>query len=206
MNRKNHFDCEGAISKSLGLGQKGVAGIEAAIILPIMIFFIFATVESYQYFRAVAIMDRAAFSVADGIAMQPDLKNGNRCHDTDDICTYGVIMKDLMKPLDYDKGQMTISLFAASGTGNNVSWESNARWSFNCSGTSTCSSAGRSEKAPLATPAPSPGDTILIVQVKQEYEPFVISGKFWQSLGGKTTLTSTAFYRPRFADLKNFGS
>lgn len=204
MNLKNHFNDKSAVCKGLRLGQKGVAGIEAAIILPIMIFFIFATIESYQYFRAVAIMDRAAFSIADGIAMQPDLKNKNQCQDTDDICTYGVIMKDLMKPLDYAKGRMDISVFAASGTSNNVKWETSPRWSFRCSGASSCSSASGA-RVPSSTPAPSPGDTILIVQVDQEYEPFVISGKFWKSLGGKTTLTSTAFYRPRFADLKNFG-
>jgi len=190
--------------------QQGVAAIEAALVLPIMVFFIVGIVELYQYYRADAIMTRASFSVADGLAMQPDLHAGGPCNLTDHVCTYGAIMPELMRPVDYAQGgTLQIRLFTTqektTGSGKNITsqtvWKTSPEWGRTCNGAGTCSSfTGAYQGTDM--PAPNKDDTILVVEVIQEYEPFMISSRFWQALGGKKTLKSTSFYRPRFDDLK----
>ncbi len=190
--------------------QGGVAAIEAAIVLPIMIFFMLGITELYQYYRAHAIAERAAFSIADGIAMQPELYDGMPCDLTDHICTYGVIMADLMAPLDYvNDGKLQVRLFAATeqttGSGNKKTtetvWKSTPEWGKLCNGSGACSNFTNTYNGP-PLPAPNNDDTVLVVEVMQNYEPFVMSSKFWQSLGGTREITARTFYRPRFDDLK----
>ncbi|WP_345795714.1 TadE family protein [Castellaniella sp. MT123] len=189
--------------KHLIRSDRGVAAIEAAMILPIMIFFIFGTIEIYQYFRAAAILDRAAFSVADGIAMQTKLVGDGPCNATDHLCTYGVVVGDLMRPVDYkNKGRMTIRLFGTDTDASGVtSWTSGSVWGWTCAGDGNCL-PGAAGSLPSGIPAPAPKDTLLVVQVFQIYEPFLITSRLWSSLGGSTELSTTAFYRPRFEDLK----
>lgn len=190
--------------KHLIRSERGVAAIEAALVLPVMIFFIFGTIEIYQYFRVAAILDRAAFSVADGIAMQPKLFEGGPCDATDHLCTYGVVVGDLMRPVDYKNGgRMTIRLFdTETNSGGATSWRSAPVWSRSCISDGGCSSAADGT-LPAGVPPPAPKDTLVVVQVFQQYAPFVITSKFWSSLGGSTELSTTAFYRPRFEDLKS---
>jgi Flp pilus assembly pilin Flp len=188
--------------------QRGAAGIEAALILPVMVFFIMATVELYQYFRVVSILDRAVFTVADGIAMQaktPDL-DGGPCTAPNHICTYGAIMGKLMSPVDYARGgQLIMRLYWADGSGGGTPVWSNAApgWSRTCNGAGDCTVAAASDSAPDGMPPPQPNDTVVVVQARQHYEPFIISSKFWTALGGSVDLSTTVFYRPRFDDLKS---
>ena len=182
--------------------DRGIAAIEAAIVLPIMVFFLFGTIETYQYFRAAAILDRAVFSIADGVAMQPKLYEGGPCDETDHLCTYGVIMGDLMQPIDYkDGGYLTIRLFEAQTSGSSVTWK-NSTWAKKCEGSTGACGDIAAAPPPDGMPPAQPGDTILVVQGYQTYEPYVISSRFWTGLGGTEVLTATAFYRPRFDDLK----
>lgn len=184
--------------------ERGIAAVETAMILPIMIFFIFGTIEIYQYFRVAAILDRAAFSVADGIAMQPKLYDGGPCDATDHLCTYGVIVGDLMRPVDYKTGgHMIIRLFEAeAGSGGGpATWRSTPVWGKRCAGDGSCADT-TSSTLPTGIPAPALKDTLLVVEVFQNYTPFAVSSKFWATLGGSQELSTIAFYRPRFDDLK----
>lgn len=194
--------------KKFRSAQNGVAGIEAAIILPIMIFFIFATIELYEYYRVKAIMDRAVFSLADGVAMQTELYEGGPCNQPDHICTYGVIAKDLMQPADYaNKGSVQISLFEARQTGTSSNpkyeWKAAPNWSKLCNGSGTCTNTNSYPQLNSNDLKANRDDTVVVVQLRQRYEPFVISSKFWENLGGEVNLITTAYYRPRFDDLKN---
>lgn len=183
--------------------QRGVAGIEAALILPIMVFFIMATVELYQYFRVVSILDRATFTVADGISMQAKLYDGGACTAPDHICTYGAIMGKLMAPVDYAQGgRLTLRLYVADGSGGALAWSNALGWSKTCDSAGACADAAASAAIPDGMPTPQANDTIVVVQARQHYEPFVISSKFWTELGGRVDLSTTTFYRPRFDDLK----
>lgn len=189
--------------------QRGIAGIEAALIIPLMAFIIVGTMELYHYFRAAAILDRAAFTLADGVAMQRELFDGGPCDKSDNICTYGAIAQDLLRPLDYSRnGWIIISAFAATdpGSGSNpppVSWKNSSEWNKRYSGGSTGGSVPNSLLAPSSGfPPANEGDTLIAVEVFYDFIPFAISAAFWETLAGSRRMYSRAFYRPRFAELR----
>lgn len=192
--------------KHLGRCQRGVAALEAALILPVMIFLVLGMFEAYQYFRAAAIMDRVSFTVANGVAMQRELFNNGQCNKSDDICVYGTIAKDLFQPLDYAaQGGLRVSAYEAVEPveGADVTWKSQANWSVMFKG----SSAAQLDPATQLTdssvfPPARVGDTIIVAEVFYDHEPFIMSSKFWASLAGTSHMYSRFFFRPRFDDLR----
>ena len=119
--------------KQLWRSDRGVAAIETALVLPLMIFIIIGTIEVYQYFRAATILDRSAFTLANGISIQRELLDRGRCTEANDICTYGAIAHDLMTPLDFaGRGSVVFSVYAATDPSGNrpppVSWEKAPTW------------------------------------------------------------------------------
>ncbi|WP_397475025.1 TadE/TadG family type IV pilus assembly protein [Pusillimonas sp.] len=206
--------CSRDARKSSGLrrlwrSERGIAGLEAALIIPLMVFIIVGTLELYHYFRAAAILDRAAFTMADGVAMQRELFDGGACDNSDDICTYGAIAQDLLTPLDFSShGWIIVSAFAATepSSGSNpppVSWKSGSEWNKRFAGSGTGGTAPDSLLEPSSGfPPANEGDTLIVVEVFYDFEPFALSSAFWEALAGQRRMYSRAFYRPRFAELR----
>lgn len=186
--------------------DRGVAAIEAALIIPVMIAIIVATVELYQYFRAVSILDRAAFTLVDGVAMQRELYDAGPCDKSDHICTYGAIAQDLMTPLDFSSnGWIIIGVYAATepSGGAPVSWKSAPEWSRRYAGSGTAGTPPDSQLDPASGfPPANVDDTLVVVEVFYDYVPFAMTSGFWETLGGTRRVYVRAFYRPRFADLR----
>jgi hypothetical protein len=192
------------------LASRGVAGVEAALILPLMVFIIIGTIEVYQYFRAATILDRAAFTLANGISIQRELLDRGQCTNSNDICTYGAITRDLMTPLDYDRnGRVIFSVFAATEpTGRNpppVRWESQPQWTRSYTGSGATGSAVSRLEPTRGFPPANRGDTVIVVEVFYDFEPFAMSSAFWETLGGQRRMYSRAFFRPRFSDIRELG-
>jgi len=196
--------------RRLWRSEKGVAGIEAALVIPLMVFIIVGTLELYQYFRAASILDRAAFTLADGVAMQRELFDGGTCNKSDNICTYGAIAQDLLTPLNFSaNGWVIISAYAATEpqSGWNpppVRWENGPEWTRDYSGGG---GGGGSAPASLLDPSSgfppaNDGDTLIAVEIFYDFVPFAMSAAFWETLGGPRRMYSRAFYRPRFAELR----
>ncbi|MBP6020097.1 MAG: pilus assembly protein [Burkholderiaceae bacterium] len=197
------------LKKHIRRCQRGVAALEAAIILPIMLLLIFGCMEVYQYYRAEAILDRVSFTVANGVSIQKELFDRGLCDDADDICIYGKVAKDLFQPLDYASfGSMRISLFIAEAAGNGqVSWNNDPSTSTGWVKEFRGVSAGELDSTSRLQdksvfPPPVVGDTVVVVEVFYQHEPFVMSSRFWAALAGTTQIYSRFFFRPRFDDLR----
>ncbi|MFA5521476.1 MAG: hypothetical protein WCY98_04565 [Castellaniella sp.] len=186
--------------------DRGVSGIEAAILLPLGVFMIFGFIELYQYHRASALVDRLSFTIANGVAMQADLHDRGRCTNADDICVYGAIAPTLFQPLDYNSnGKIIISAYGTTTPSRNqpVAWKGTPEWQKAFRGSSPGNAAVSSRLSNKAAfPPPRVGDVLVIAEVFYDYEPFVISARFWSALGGKRVLYSRFFFRPRFSDLR----
>lgn len=194
---------------TLWRSERGIAGIEAALIIPLMVFIIVGTMELYNYFRAASILDRAAFTLADGVAMQRELFDQGACDNSDDICTYGAIAQDLLTPLNFSaNGWIIISAFAATEPegGTNpppVSWKNSSEWNRRFTGVGNSGSVPDSLLEPSSGfPPANDGDTLIVVEIFYDYEPFALSSAFWETLAGTRRMYSRAFYRPRFAELR----
>ncbi|MDN5844254.1 MAG: pilus assembly protein [Alcaligenaceae bacterium] len=183
--------------------QRGVAALEAALLMPVAIFLLLGSFETYQYFRADAIVARASFAVANGVAMQPKLIGGS-CKQSDSVCTYSTIAQDLFTPLNYEAhGGLIISGFktdVGSGSNPKAEWDDDP-WS--CSYKGSKGAAGPESRIADTEdfPPPRAGDTLIVAEVFYEYEPYIMSSKFWSSLGGTKMLYSRFFFRPRFEEL-----
>ena len=189
-------------------GQRGIAAIEAALVLPLVAFTIVGFIELYQYFRAVTILDRASFTLANGLSVQRELFDMRQCDRSDDICTYGAITGDLLRPLDYaQRGQVIFSVYAANEPGRNgtVNWIQTPSWQRAYrpgteGGSGSAVAASRLQVAQF--PPANQGDTIIAVELFYDHEPFVMSSAFWEALGGPRRVYSRAFFRPRFSDIR----
>jgi len=186
--------------------QRGVAALEAVLILPVAIALVFACVEMYQFYRAAALIDRVAFTVANGVAMQHNLYDKNQCTKSDDICVYSTMAHDLFQPLDYDSGGgLVISAYAATDPdiNGNVVWKDAAEWSkaYKSASSSSSNPVSRLSDKSLFPPA-KVGDTIIVAEVFYSYDPFIMTSRLWTSLGGTKELYSRFFFRPRFEELR----
>lgn len=189
--------------------QRGVAALEAALLMPVAIFLLLGSFETYQYFRADALVARASFAVANGVAMQQKIFDRNQCTQSDTICTYNTIAQDLMTPLNYEAhGGLVISAFTTrevgSGASKHTEWYFNPpdrgwRKSYVGSGGSSSPESRIADTDDF--PPPRAGDTLIVAEVFYEYEPYFMSSKFWSSMGGTKMLYSRFYFRPRFEEL-----
>lgn len=189
--------------------ERGVAAIEAALLMPIAVFLVLSSVETYQYFRAEALLDRVVFTVANGVAMQQKLYDHNQCTKSDDICIYDTITKDLFEPLNYEThGGLIISAFVTTDIemdadqNSTVSWQAVPKWTKSYKGSASMNEPESRITDTNIFPPPKAGDTLIVAEVFYEHEPYIMSSKFWASLGGIRHMYSRFVFRPRFDDLR----
>ncbi|MBV6272976.1 pilus assembly protein [Alcaligenaceae bacterium CGII-47] len=189
--------------------ERGVAAIEAALLMPVAIFLVLGCVETYQYFRAEALINRVAFTVANGVAMQQTLYDRSQCTKSDDICIYNTITNDLFEPLDYAAhGGLIISAFVTTDivideAGNStVSWQNAPKWFKSYKGSPTANDPASRLTDTDIFPPPKAGDTLIVAEVFYAHEPYIMSSKFWAALGGTRQMYSRFVFRPRFDDLR----
>ncbi|KAA8999456.1 pilus assembly protein [Affinibrenneria salicis] len=194
------------LTRRMGRDSRGMVAIEAALVIPLAVFFIIASWELYQYFRTASVVDRTAFMVANSLAMQRDLKDGDsQCTLANAVCTYNAIAADLMTPLDYkSRGGMVISLYEVETDedGNNPVWKSSPQWQKIYRGGDNSRDLSSRLTPPEGFPDPATNDTVIAVEVVYHYSPFVMGAAFWQALGGEKQVSSRVFYRPRFSALR----
>ncbi|TBU93524.1 TadE/TadG family type IV pilus assembly protein [Stutzerimonas kirkiae] len=191
--------------RRLGLASGGSVAIEAALLLPLGLFAGIGAWELYSYYRAVSVVDRAAFMIANSVAMQRQLVDGGDCDLSDHICTYGALAPDLLQPLGYrEGGGLVISLFATQTLADDATpaWEEQQRWQRAYQGSANLARLASRLDPPSGFPQASTGDTMVVVEVFYDYRPFSMSTAFWQSLGGERTIASRVFQRPRFTSLQ----
>ncbi len=191
--------------------QRGVAALEAAIVLPLMVFIILGGVELYLYTRVIAIMDRVAFTLANSISIQTQLIDDGNCTAPDHLCTYGTIMPTLLMPLASPNASVIISVYATDrpSSGAPTAWTNisspNHGWTRTVyQGSAAAAPISRisttSLPAAIISNNVQTADTVIAVELFYDYKPFAISGAFFNLLFN-THQYSRALIRPRYADL-----
>jgi Flp pilus assembly protein TadG len=195
--------------------NRGVAAIEAVLLLPVMIFIIIGGVEAYSFVRTDSILDRAVYTIASGVSMQHKLETGS-CNKTDVICTYGAIMEDLTQPLDFTRyGQVTISYYTTEKSGTASLWKGTPQWAyakgivnnadFTCPASAIPTMGGYEVKDsntefPALLQPERDGTTdgrLIVAEISYTYQPYLMSSNFWAALGGNRTLYHRAYFRAR---------
>ena len=186
---------------SLLSSSRGSAALEAAIILPLFVFFVLGTVDLYLNYRAQSQVDRAASSIAHSLSMQQEIFSEPDCTASNAVCVYETIAADLYQPLNFARnGRLSISVqVAAEHQGSQeIRWETGNGWPVDYGNTSIGPSRVGSTDG---LPAPRAGDTLILVEAMYQHEPFALSAGFWETVHGSMTLYSRAVARPRYGDL-----
>lgn len=180
--------------------------------LPLMFFIIVGGVELYMYTRVAAVMDRVAFTLANSFSMQQRLNVGGSCTSPDNICTYGTVVPTLLTPLAAKNAAAIVSVYATNtpqGGGGPTAWTAisapNHGWTRTIyQGASAAAPTSRVSAASLPTAIISrnlrTADTVIVVELFYYYQPFAISGAFFNLLANPQRY-SRVLIRPRYGDL-----
>jgi Flp pilus assembly protein TadG len=160
----------------LAKDRAGTAGIEFALVLPIMLLLSLVALEATLAVMASMCLTNAAESVADIVAQQNSAN-----WSISNVCTAGQLS---MTPLSGTPLQIAVaSVTNNQGSGVSVDWQDTS-----CGGAATISNA-----TTLAMPLiPDSGDSVIVVQASYKYTP-PIQYLFSSSI----TMTQTSYQRPR---------
>lgn len=188
----------------IGRNSRGAAGLEAAIVLPLFIFFIIGIVELYQQYRTQGIIDQAAATIAQSVSQQNALYANGPCSVANNVCVYGAIAQQVFSPLDFERnGRVVVSVYVAEpvGGGPGFVWApiNDRGWtrSYPSSGVNHPNVGSTSGFPPARA-----GQTLIVVETEYQFTPFVLSGKFWGLVTGNKTLYSRVVASPMYGDLR----
>lgn len=176
--------------------DSGIAAIEAALVLPVFIFFIVGAVEIYQFFRAQSIVERAAYEIAQSLSLQKEMFNGSQCSKADNLCVYENVAEQLMHPLDFKQhGRLRLTVLTSSQEDENsaVLWNVEPGWPVVFGNADDHGNPAAS--FPLE--AERPEETVLAVELAYDTSHLILTGRMRQLLTGSSTLVGRAYLRTR---------
>lgn len=193
----------------LMFADRGSAAVEMAVIIPLFVLLMLATVELYSYIRTVSQVEHTAFTIADVLGQQTQIINSTA---TDSPINLGSIWNDavlLSAPLALaSKGTVMITSICdattapcgkvaatysmASGTPQ-IYWSAQSPWNGSAMSTSN-------EQSGSLLPSTWPfrnGDSAIVVEVAYTYNPFPMTQRLWPNAPGMTTIYKRVYVRPR---------
>lgn len=193
--------------------DRGSVAIEFVIIVPLMLLVLLGFTEMYLYMRAVSIVERAAFTVADSVGQMsaviddPSTSNSNNLGSIWNAATLLAAPNDL-------KANGGVILTSICNTGNNcgttpatcgvamippskgvpqIAWTRNASWMTKSSSPTRITSAN-----PLPKGWPFYAcDSATAVEVFYTYTPFSMTAPFWTSAPGTQIIYKVVYVRQR---------
>lgn len=183
--------------------RRGVAALEFALLLPLLLLILVGFTESYLYVRSVAALERTAFTLADLIARRDLVCDASSTSDPNSLNTYlsGAVPR-ISQPLDLaDHGEVIISGVSMSAAGSTV-----VNWQKTSVYTLSSVSSGVGVPGGLATLAggivpDSGGDTVITAEVYYDYDWFPLLRNLWPEAPARSVLARRAYFRARLGAL-----
>ncbi len=179
----------GRMMRRFGEAQQGIAMVEFALALPVLMTLFYGTIEVTRYVLITQKVEKLAHAVADMTAQSA----------TATTATLNQVMaaaSDIMNPYEMNSnGRIMISsLYRAAGaTDATVSWRHEGGGTL--SATSTLGAVGSTPVMPTAF-AFEERENVIAGEVYYQFSP-LISSQFF----GTTTIYRIAFYKPRLGAL-----
>lgn len=187
---------DGDRAGGLGGDRRGIAALEMALIAPILLLLITATVDLVRFANTVLTLNRAAANVSD-IATQFDtLRAGMTVVKGNEVGVLFLAAAEVARPLDLmTSGSVIVTSVANMGVGSRVMWQQRV-------GTAA-SRVGVPGGIP-ALPAgfvQDSGDNAIFTEIVFPFTPYLLSGPWLGAGGGVTVLYARAVYQPRLGTL-----
>ncbi|WP_223958207.1 TadE/TadG family type IV pilus assembly protein [Paraburkholderia sabiae] len=187
----------------------GVVAVETAVLLPVFLLITIGFSEMYMYIRAVSIVERTAFTVADTLGQKSNVIDTNSASSADNLGAYWNAASLIAKPLAIgDFGEVVITSICdktsncpnPTGTAGSTGTPS-AMWQRYSPVNGTNPSALSSRLPASLVPANWPfrkGDSALAVEVFYSFNPFSMSSAIWAGAPGAVTIYEVVYVRPRW--------
>lgn len=191
-----------ALLKTLKGDRQGSVAIETALVIPLACLIMVGFWETYSYVRSVALIERAAYSVANMMSrQQASLQFCREDNDALNLGTYITAAEKITAPLTLGKNGMVI-LSGVNGPGGvaTVAWQRRSDYTIDnqASILGTVNAAPRLAGGIVPTSA---ADTVLVAEIIYRYRPFAMTAGFWPDAPGQVTIARQAYYRGRTANL-----
>ncbi|MGA7815884.1 TadE/TadG family type IV pilus assembly protein [Caballeronia sp.] len=190
----------------------GVAGIELAVILPVVLLCLLGFTEAYLYIRAAAAVERTAFTLADTLGQKSSVIDIDTTASANNIGAYWNAGDLIAEPLDMDHvGEIIITSVCDTNSNNcatpgavgtpGVAGTPKILWQRQSPADGTQNPNLKSELGAGITPSGWPfhsGDSMLAVEVFYTFNPFTMTSNFWPGAPGTQVIYEVAYTRPRW--------
>ncbi len=177
--------------KKLFTAEQGLAAVEFALALPLLIVITFGSIEVVRYVIIVQKIEKVSLTLSDLVAQSETIT-------TADLNQIIVAAKEVMSPYNFDTdGYAIISSVTKTGIYPPV-----VNWQYKSSGTTRTSAIGSSgSNATIPSGFTMiDGDTVIITEVFFNYTP-MLSGIIYNS----SQIYNYSIYKPRLGNLKTLG-
>lgn len=191
------------------MNKRGSVSLEVALMFPLAVMVLVGFSEMYFYVRAAAIIERAAFSVADSVAKRVALIDCAWETNSSFLGTHMLMAQVTSQPLDLTKsGQVIVSAVVDNGGNPNVIWQRRSTYTLNQA--SVLGKQGQQPTLPkgmvVAAVAGTQPDTVVVAEVFYRFQPFAGIRNLLPTLPLDVTLTRRAYARARVGSLANLGT
>ena len=196
----------------------GVALLEFALVLPILMLLVYGTLELSRFAIAHQKVDKTVFSMSDLVTQCNSITK-------DDIKGYGKAANTIMSPFSFTGTVIFTSITGADprqpattcglSSGNCINWQEKTGGEHGGGGDeSKLGTPGSNAKMPNGYNVPA-GQDVIVVEMYYNYEPLMnFSRDMLQSLSSPTTvltykgilLYKTALYKPRQSKLNTLST
>jgi hypothetical protein len=179
------------------IGRRGLAAVEFALLMPILILLVVGMVDVTRYVSAALKLERVTSGTADVGTQYKSLRDGMTVVNGDEVGILFLAAQQIAKPLDLARyGAVVITCISDQGNGPQVMWQ---RRSGRAGAVSQISS-GSAVTLPLGFSLRY-GDSVLFVEAFYTLHPYLFSVGWLTSVDQQVDLRSLAVYRPRFGTL-----
>ena len=178
--------------------RRGIAALELALLAPVLMLLVTATLDVVRYTGLVLTLNRTAANVSDVATQFDKLRAGMTVVRGNEVGVLFLAAADVARPVDVMAGgTVIISSVADMGQGSRVMWQQQQ-------GTVTASSQIGLPGAVAALPAgftQQPGDNAIFTEIFYRFTPFLLSWPWLGSGGSSIVLYTRAVYQPRLGTL-----
>lgn len=181
--------------------RRGSVALEMAFVFPLVLLTLLGFYEAYSYIRTVAMVERAAASVANIMGRQTTaLADCDDSLSAVNLGTYVDAAARIMSPQPLaTSGGVFLSAVGAVNGKPTVLWQRRSK--FRIAGTaSILGTQGSAATLPAQLSAAVAADsdiTVMVAEVNYRFTPFAMTANFWPAGAGAVTISRVAYFRAR---------
>jgi hypothetical protein len=176
--------------------RRGVAALELALIAPVLLLLITATIDVVRYANVVLTLNRTAANVSDLATQFDTLSASMTVVHGNEVGVLFQAAKEVARPLDLmTAGTVIVTSVANMGAGSRVMWQQKVG--------KAASNLGVTGGIPVLPSgfAQRTGDNAVFTEVFYPYTPYLLSAPWLGIANPLTVLYARAVYQPRLGTL-----